>query len=98
MADVESVAAVWKTAAYALGAVVVTLAGTIAKLAHWFAKERGEIAKQYKSLMIALNKQLNRIGDYQRAIYKRELDADADVTQFDFTIDNGDTFGDDEDA
>ncbi|MFC1567331.1 hypothetical protein ACFL3R_00655 [Thermodesulfobacteriota bacterium] len=97
MPEPESVAAVWKIAAYALGATVLALASTIVAMAKYFAKERAKIAKQYKSLMIALNKSLNRIGDYQRAIYKRDLNADVDVTAFDFTIDNGDTFNGDDD-
>ena len=94
MADPELVSVKWL---YYLGTAIVALCGTIVAMAKWFAKERTKVAKQYKALMIALNKELNRVGDYLREIYKRELKADIDVTAFDFTIDNGDTLDDEGD-
>lgn len=90
MAEPESVAAVWKTIAYALGAVVASLAGTIVAMAKWFAKKREEVAKDYQNLMTDLNKNLDRVGDYLRDVYKRETKQDVDRTQFDFKINDRD--------
>jgi len=88
MADVESVAAIWKTVAYALGGVVITLAGTIVTMAKWFANKREEIAKDYKNLMMQLNKSLDRIGDHLRDLYNKDSTDRASRTEFDFTINN----------
>lgn len=82
----ESVAAIWKTATYALAATVVTLAGTIVAMAKWFAKERKEIAEGYKGLMLDLNHNLDRIGDYLKEIYNREADTKKERTEFDFKL------------
>ena len=89
MADVESVAAVWKTAAYALGVAVLGLSGTIVKMAVYFTKERAKVSNHYRDLNIQLNKALDRIGDYLRDIYNRDTPEQLSRTEFDFSINGG---------
>jgi len=82
----EDPAAIWKLTTYALAGVVITLATAIAAMAKYFAKKREEISKSYTNLMLDLNKRLDRIGDYLRDLYKRDLDVDISRTNFDFKL------------
>jgi hypothetical protein len=86
MADPELVSVKWL---YYLGGAIVTLCSVIAGMAKWFAAKREEIANQYKNLMIELNDNLDRIGDYLKEIYNREADTPKERTEFDFKLRNG---------
>lgn len=88
MTEPESVAAVWKTIAYTLGGVTVTLAGAIAKMAHWFMKERLKVAEEYKKLSDRTLKALDRNSDHLRDLYNAlNSDDKASRTQFEFNHD-----------
>lgn len=84
MAEPILVDVAWKTATYVLCTVVVGLAGTIAKMAHWFMKERIKMAADYQGLSTRTLKYFDRVSDHLRDLHNALSPEKASRTRFDF--------------